>query len=407
MSVAGTVVAQATLIMVLVMNLRRRRKAERSLRDSDERMKLAAGAAHLGLWEWDLASNKVWVVGGSRERMAALKESNSDYSRFMQSVHPEDRDGVAQALAKAIRGDGNYEFVHRMLRDGQVRWVAGRGRVEFDAAHKPLKMRGVGFDITARKLAEEQAKSAEAEAQRLQQELEHVGRASVLGELAGSLAHELNQPLTAVIASAEAAERFMEHDRRNDAEVRDALKDILEQGQRAGEIIARIRAMLKKDPGQMARQDVNSAVKDVLEMVRSDLVIRRVTPILRLDPQLPPVSGHGVQLRQVLLNLVMNACDAMSDVPPDQRQLTIESRRVAAEEVEVSVTDSGTGFPNDMLQHVFEPFQTTKANGLGLGLAICRSIIKTHGGRLFAANNTEKGATLRFILPVQNGVGHE
>lgn len=399
----AVLVVQAGLILGLVLSLGRRRRAERSLRESEERMKLAASAAELGMWEWDLASDEVWVVGGSQDSMGAVRKGDSDYSRFMQTVHPEDRDAVAQAVAKAITGDGIYEHDHRrMLTDGQVRWVAGRGRVEFNAAHKPLKIRGVGLDITARKLAEEQARSAEAEAQRLQQELAHVDRVSMLGELAGSLAHELNQPLTAIVSNAGAAERFMQDDRRNDKEVHSALKDILEQGQRAGEIIARIRAMLKKDPGQMATQDINLAVRDVLEMVRSDLVIRRVTAVLRSDPLLPSVNGHGVQLRQVLLNLVMNACDAMSDVPADQRQLIIESRRLAPDEVEVSVADTGSGFPEEILKHAFEPFHTTKAKGLGLGLAICRSIIKAHGGRLVAANNPGKGATLRFTLPVQN-----
>lgn len=398
------VVLQSALITGLVLNLRRRRTAERSLRESEERMKLAASAADLGMWEWDFASKKIWVEGRGRERIGVGDEGDSGYGRFMRTVHPDDRDSVAQALAKAIAGDGTFEHVHRrVLPDGQVRWIGARARVEFDAVHKPLKMRGVGIDITARKVAEEQAKLAEAEAQRLEQELAHVGRVSMLGELAGSLAHELNQPLTAIVSSAEAAERFMEAERRNDEEVRDALKDILEQGQRAGEIIAKIRAMLRKDPGQMARQDINLAVRDVLEMARSDLVIRRVTPVLRLDAQLPPVSGHGVQLRQVLLNLVMNACDAMSDVPAEQRHLTIESRRVTPDEVEVSVADTGSGFSEEMLQHAFEPFRTSKAKGLGLGLAICRSIIRTHGGSLFAANNPDKGATLRFTLPVQNG----
>jgi len=210
--------------------------------------------------------------------------------------------------------------------------------------------------------------------------------------------------LTAIVSSAEAAERLMKEDRRNDEEVRDALKDIREEGQRAGEIIARIRGMLNKDPGQMARQDLNLAVREVLEMVHSDLLIRRVTPVLRLDPRLPQVQGHGVQLRQVLLNLVMNACDAMSNMPADQRQLTIESKRATAREVEISVTDSGPGFPQEMLAHAFEPFQTTKAKGLGLGLAICRSIIRSHGGQLVAANNPDKGATLRFTMPAQDEI---
>jgi signal transduction histidine kinase len=405
-AVLSVLVVQAALIAGLVVNLGRRRRAERSLRESEERMKLAASAAKLEMWEWDFASNKVWLNGRSRERMGAGNGDDSDYSRFMRTVHPDDRDGVAQALAKAISGDGSYEHMHRrVLSDGQVRWIAARGQVEFDANHKPAKMRGVGMDITARKVAEEQARESQTEAQRWQQELAHLSRVSMLGELAGSLAHELNQPLAAIACSAEAAQLLMNDGRRNDEEVRDALKAVLEEGQRAGEIIAGMRAMLKKDPGQMVMQDMNLAVREVLEMVRSDLVIRHVTAALRLDPHLPRVRGHGVQLRQVILNLVVNACDAMSGVPVGRRKLTIESRRLTEAEVEVSVADSGPGFPEEMLRDPFELFRTTKAEGLGFGLAICRSIVTTHGGRLMAANNADKGATLRFTLPAQTESG--
>lgn len=232
-----------------------------------------------------------------------------------------------------------------------------------------------------------------------------MSRVSMLGELAGSLAHELNQPLTAIVSSGEAGQRFMKDGRRNDQEVREALEDIVEQGRRAGEIIAGMRSMLKKDPGQMVVQDLNQAVRDVFEMVHSDLVTRRVTPVLRLDPLLPSVKGHGVQLRQVVLNLVINACDAMSEVPAGQRQMTIESKCVTASEVEVLVEDSGPGFPKEMLRNGFEPFRTTKSQGLGLGLAICRSILATHGGRLVAANHSSRGAVVRLTLPSQNGTG--
>jgi len=521
----SVLVIQAVLIVSLVLNLSRRRRAERSLRETEERMKLAAAAAQLGTWEWDFASNKVRVDGPGRQRFAAGDESDSDYSRFLRTVHPEDRDSVAQAVAKALCGDGNYKHAHRhLLADGQVRWITARGRVEFDSEHKPVRMRGVGMDVTARKQAEDQAreserqflliansapvliwtsgpdklctffnqpwldfrgralekelgngwkegvhpddltnclktytesfdarrpftmeyrlrrqdgqyrwvsdhglprydirkaflgyvgscvdvterKETEAEAQRSQQELAHVSRVSLLAALAGSLAHELNQPLTAIVSNAEATQRFMSGGLANDEQMREALKDIAEQGQRAGEIIAGMRAMLKKDPGQMAGLDLNEVVREVLEMMHSDLVIRRVKPVLRLDPLLPPVKGHVVELQQVLLNLVMNACDAMSDARADRRQLTIESRSVTANEVEVSVADSGPGFPEEMLPHVFEPFRTTKAEGLGLGLAICRSIITTHGGRLMAANNANEGATVRFTLRALNRTG--
>ena len=514
---------QAILIAFLVRNLNRRRIAERSLRASEGRMKMASTAAAMTMWEWDFASNKVWVDERSRRKLSA--QYDNDYNRILRDVHPEDRDAVAMAVAKATSGDGHYEFVHRqMLPDGQVQWVAARGQVEFDAHHKPVKMRGIAMDVTARKLAEEQAREserqflliansapvliwtsgpdklctffnqpwlefrertleqelgngwtegihpddlehclkvynesfdareaftmeyrlrrhdgqyrwisdrgvprydiqkqflgyigscvdvtekreAEVERQRSQQELAHVSRVSTLGALAGSLAHELNQPLTAIMSNAEAAQRFLAGDRRNDHEVADALKDIVEQGRRAGEIIAGMRAMLKKDPGQTAALNINLAVKQVLEMVRSDLLARRVTLVLQLDPLLPTVKGHDVQLRQVILNLVTNACDAMSGILPDRRKLTVRSQRVTPNQVGVSVTDCGPGFPAQMLQHPFEPFRTTKSDGLGLGLAICKSIIAAHSGSLVASNNAGEGATVRFTLPAQPHTG--
>ena len=401
----SVLVLQAVLITDLVLSLQRRRKAERSLRESEQRMKLAAEAAQLGMWEWELTSNKVFVAQ-NRKPINTESDWPSDYASFMSTVHPDDRDGVAQALAKAIGGDGNYEHVNRqLLPDGRIRWIALRAQVEFDAEHKPVRMRGVGMDITARKLAEARAQETERQLEQSRQELAHVTRISVLTELAGSLAHELSQPLTAIVTNGEAVQWLMNKGRRNDQDVREALNDIVQQGKRAGEIIAGLRAMLKKDSGQMVSQDINAAIRRVLEMIRSDLVLRGVTATLRLDPQLPRVIGRGVALQQVVLNLVVNACEAMSGMPPERSRLIIESRQATVEEVEVSITDSGAGFPDEMLQHLFEPFRTTKPRGLGLGLAICRSIIGMHGGRLTVANNPDQGATIRFTLPAQKETG--
>src|SRR6185369_705450 len=167
---------------------------------------------------------------------------------------------------------------------------------------------------------------------------------------------------------------------------REILSDIAEQGLLAGEIITGMRAMLRREPEKTATHDLNLLLTTVLEMLRTDLVTTRVTPILRLDPALPPTRGDAVQLRQLLLNLVMNACEAMSHQPAGERTLSIESRRLTSNEVEVAVIDRGSGFPEEILQHVFEPFHTTKAKGLGLGLAICHSIVRAHGGRLVATN---------------------
>jgi two-component system, LuxR family, sensor kinase FixL len=314
-------------------------------------------------------------------------------------VHPEDLANCRKIYHESFNGRLPFTMEYRLRRHGgKYRWISDRGVPRYDARNQFLGYVGSCVDVTERK-------EAEAEAQRSQQQLAHVSRVSTLGALAGSLAHELRQPLAAIVVSAEAAQRLMDSQHPNDEEIRDTLNDIAEQGRRAGEIIAEMRAMLKKDPGQMAAHNMNLIVKAALEMLRSDLMNSRVTPVLRLDPLLPLVYGHAVQLQQVVLNLVMNARDAMSEEPVDQRKLTIESKRLAGNEVEISVVDTGPGFSEEMFLNAFEPFRTTKAKGLGLGLAICRSIITAHGGRFVVANNGDKGAAIRFTLPVQNEIG--
>ena len=485
-------------------------------------MKLAASAAELGMWEWDLRTDQVWVTGRSVERIGSGnggKGYQSDYSQFMRTVHPEDRNSAAAAVAKAIHDGGEYENVHRRIQaNGQVRWVAARGRVEFDTEHKPVRMRGVGLDITSRKEAEDRAresekrfllmanaapvliwtsgpdklctfinqpwleftgrtleqeigegwaqgihpddhsqrlrtyeeafdarlpftmeyrlrrrdgeyrwlsdhgvprydenhnflgyigscldltvrKQAEVEAQRSRQEMAHVSRLATLGELAGSIAHELNQPLTAILSNAQAAQRFLNGSSAEPGEVREILKDIAEEGRRAGDIILGIRAMLKKDPGQMQPMDVNTLIKGALTIIHSDLIIRQVSVVTRLAAGRPGVKGDRVQFQQVLLNLILNACDAMAELPAGERQLTIDSELHQGGEVQVSVADNGPGFTPEIMGRLFEPFRTSKPNGLGLGLAICRSIIHAHGGRFWVEAPASKGGIVRFTLP--------
>jgi len=283
--------------------------------------------------------------------------------------------------------------------DGAYRWVSDQGVPRYDARNQFLGYIGSCVDVTERR-------EAEAAVQRSQQELAHVSRVSTLGVLSGSLAHELRQPLAAIVMSAEAGQQLIDGERTDIEEVREVLKDIAEQGHRAGEVIAKLRAMLKNDYGHMSAQDVNLMVRAVLDMLRTNLITNRVTPVLRLDSQLPSVNGHAVLIQQVVLNLVMNACDAMSEEPADQRMLTIETRRVTGNEVEVSVADTGPGFPEETLRQGIEPFRTTKQKGLGLGLSICQSIIIAHGGRLVTANNGDKGAMVRFTLLAQNQNGN-
>jgi PAS domain S-box-containing protein len=516
-------VIQGALIGTLIANLARRRKAERSLRESEERMKLAASAAEMCLWELDLTTDRVWVAGPLAERIGQKDPDNTHFSQVFQGVHPDDKDRVSMALTKAREAKGDFESVHRrVLPDGKVMWLAARGRVEFDHAQRPLRMRGISMDITARKEAEERAresegrfllmansapvlmwasgpdklctffnqpwldftgrsiaqelgngwteavhpgdlagclkvyvesfdarrpftveyrlrrhdgqyrwisdhgvprydsgqnflgyigscaditekKRAEEEALRMREELAHVSRVSTLAELGGALAHELNQPLTAILSNAQAAARFLDSGTASIGELREILTDIAAEDRRAGEVIVRMRAMLKKEDARMAPEDVNEIVRDVLSMLRSELLIRKVMPITHLTPQLPLVRGDRVRLQQVLMNLIVNACDAMAAVPAPERQVTIQSEGAEDGFVQVSVADRGAGFSVKDSAEMFEAFHTTKPDGLGLGLVICRSIIESHGGRLLVSNNNDRGATVRFTVRTENG----
>jgi two-component system sensor kinase FixL len=233
---------------------------------------------------------------------------------------------------------------------------------------------------------------------RQRDELAHLSRVAMLGELSGSLAHELNQPLTAILSNAQAAQRFLAQDPPRVDKLAEILTDIVKSDHRAGAVIQRLRSLLRKEEAQRHPLDINDVVEESMRLMRSDLLNRRVTVNTDLAKALPVLSGDRNQLQQVLLNLVMNGCDAMDGREADRR-LLVRTQTTAHGNVEVCVTDHGAGIPSVDLEHIFEPFVTTKSYGLGLGLAICRSIIVAHGGRLWATNNADQGATLHCELP--------
>jgi PAS domain S-box-containing protein len=257
------------------------------------------------------------------------------------------------------------------------------------------KLLSIVRDITDRKRAE-----LDAAAQR--QELAHLNRVLILAEQSGALAHELSQPLAAILANAQAARRLLDRSPPELGELRETLDDVIKSGKRAGAVIHRLRELLKKSKTVLQPIDLNEVTREVLDLTHSDLLLRRMSITTALSPGIPPVLGDRVQLQQVILNLVLNACDAMSTVEPAERELTLTT--VADEEcVQVAVADRGVGIPEGELDSVFDPFVTHREQGLGLGLAISRSIVLAHRGRIQAENNADRGATFRCFLPLANG----
>ncbi|HSB70977.1 MAG TPA: PAS domain S-box protein [Candidatus Methylomirabilis sp.] len=513
--VLALITAQALTILVLLAHRKYRREAELTLRDSEERLRLAMSAATLGVWSWEIPRGRIGVSERGEGLLAETPAAEVTYTDFLAIVHPEDRDRVEAVIQQAIRARNDCEIEYRVPQpDGTVRWISSRGRCTYDRAGTPLRMAGVSHDITEGKRAGEERqllaavvesshdaiysldpddaitswnpgaeqlfgytaaevkgqpvwflvppesreatsralkkvrageavsdfetvrrrkdgtdihvsitgapirnshgaivgvtttirditerKRAAGEADRLRRELAHMSRVSMMGELTASLAHELNQPLTAIVSNASAGERFLAAPVPPLGEVAEILADVAADAQRAGEVIRRLRSLLKNDTTRFLPLDLNEVIREVVALTQTDALIRHHPIELALAPGLPPVRGDRVQLQQVLLNLVLNGMEAMEAQPPAARRLRIQTLP-AGPAVRVAVQDRGPGLPPEKLETVFDAFFTTKAQGMGMGLAISRSILEAHGGRIWAENNPEQGATFWFSLPV-------
>ena len=375
------------------------RMSEATLRESKEHIDLATKAAGLVVWTWDIPRDEVWLSSKDRALFGFSQGEKLTAERILSVVHPEDRQLVRQLSEDALRTGREIENQYRvLLPDGRVRWVTRLGRIEFDADGKPLRERGILMDIS-------KGKHAELEAARQRHDLAHLARVTTLGELSSSLAHELTHPITSILSNAQAAQRFLDGDDVDLKEVREILNDIVTEDQRAGEVIHRLRSLLKKgEPQKYCDVNLNEVVQDVLKLVRNDLINQNVTAETDLAQNLPSIIGDRVQLQQVLLNLVLNACEAMADCASSERQLLIASK-LEKSAVQVSVTDRGGGIPEKKIEQVFERFFTTKKEGMGLGLSICRSIIDAHEGKIWATNNADCGATFYFSLPIDRQEG--
>ena len=486
---------------------------EQTLHEFEQRVALAAEAAHLGVWELDLVTNNVWISDKACALFQFEMDRKISYADFESRVHPEDRAMHAAAVRRAIETHGGYEIEYRaVLPDGIQRWIGGRARCVKGPGGNFSRLLGVSIDVTKRKEAEElfrlateaspsgtllvdaqgrivlvnahmeelfgysrdeligqkvellvpdrlardpaqrlsfltapQAsamgaglelfgrrkngsefpveiglnpittprgtlvlatvidisarKTAEEEARHRREQVDRLGRVSLLGEMTASLAHELNQPLSAIMSNANAAMQYIAKGKLDPAQLQDILTDVVADGQRAHDIIHNVREAIKKGSALRGRINLNDVVKAVTHLISPDAAARSCKVEISLAEDLPTIEGDPTQMQQVLINLVRNAMDAMRDTPPDHRKVQIATNNNGNATVCVAVRDHGCGISETAGERLFEQFFTTKEEGLGMGLAIVRSIIEAHGGRVTADNAEGGGARFYFHLP--------
>ena len=506
--------------MALSAGMAERGRAEEALRESEANMSLAANAANLGLWVWNVpGGDERWVTEKWRQLFGFADSEPVTFDRFLEVVHPGDSERVKQVVQHVLEHGGEYEIDYRITRpDGSIRWIASHGSVELDERGKPVLVRGVSRDVTKRKIAEEELRESEARfrtvanaapvmiwmsgtdrlrtffnkgwldftgrtkeqelgngwtegahsddlehcleiytssfdarqpftmeyrlrrndgehrwvldigtprfsddgaflgyigscidiAERKQAELDHerqnmelarVGRVALMGELAASLAHEVNNPIGAIVTNASAGQRLIAAGKMETEELNELLADIVADGRRAGEIVHGIRNMVRKGKERRSLIEINDTIQDLLRIIHAEAVGRDVTVVTEIDSEGCRVMADRVQLLQVLLNLTMNGFEAMSVMRSNARRLIIRAGRNENGEICISVRDSGPGFPGGLAEQLFEPFFSTKAEGTGMGLAIARSIIEAHGGTLSGENCEDGGACFTVCLP--------
>jgi PAS domain S-box-containing protein len=388
--VLAFVIVQSFLIVGVLLQKRRKRSAEESLRQKTEELEqffnLSLELLSIANTEgYFLRLNRSWerILGYSREELMA--------KQFFDFVHPDDLDRTHKAVSTLASQQRPLHFGNRYrCKDGTYRWL------EWTSAPAGNLIYAAARDVTER-LKEE------AEARQRRDELAHVTRIAMMGELTTSLAHEINQPLTAILSNAEAAQRFLTRAVPDISEVRQILEDIIRDDRRASDVVRKVRALVKKEKLRDEPLALNKLIEDVVGLIWNDSLLQGLSIDMDFSPGLATIRGDGILLQQVILNLILNGAAAMRNSPSGQRKIIVRTGMLDNRTVNASVTDFGTGIDEKNIERLFEPFYTTKPEGLGMGLSISQTIIRAHGGTMEAWNNGEGGATFSFRLPAQQG----
>jgi len=374
-----------------------RQRQQEILRERDARINLAAESADLAFWVLYPEQGNAWMSDKGRRIYGFDSNLPLTCELILSRIHPDERAAVKADYDRACSLHGAFESEHRLLLPyGKTRWVIMRGRCLQDEHGNLLETIGVTLDVSAQK-------QADLQLQVQREEMAHRNRVAVMGEMTASFAHELNQPLTAIANNASAARRFLQRGNIDPVLLQQLLQDMVADSQRAGEVIRGIRSLVRKETSVHTLLDLNSVITDTVRLVSSDVLNRESVVTTELDPQLPQVNAALVQIQQVLLNLIINALDAVEQLPPEERRIIVSTRSDKGDVAEVSVRDFGVGLPKDRPDKVFDHFFSTKQKGMGMGLTIVRSIVEAHGGTITAENAPDRGARLVVRLPTAPG----
>jgi signal transduction histidine kinase len=378
----------------LIVERRERKKAEKALRDNETSLGEMQRISRSGTWRWNVRTGAVqWSVEHFRIFGFDPAFEQPSYAKYMQRIHPEDHFSVERTLAEASLKKSMFSHEYRIvLPDGSIKHVQSTGHPDKDTS-SDLEFVGIVLDVTERRHAEEAARRAQAELVRLTP-------LSTVGELAGSIIHEVMQPLTAIVTNAEACLSWLGRDQPHLGKARSTISELVRDGHRAAHVVKGLRALVQRSRSEMTKVDINDAIREALTLLRNELQRGGVVLQIDLSADDIPILGDRIQLQQVMLNLVRNGIEAMGTISDRPRVLRIRSDSTANGEVLVAVEDTGVGLDPVSADRIFDPLFTTKRDGMGMGLSICRSIVEAHRGRLWASPTLAHGTVLRFTVPL-------